>query len=110
MSNEFHRETALVLFSGEFGRTPIILTSGPPGRQHWPQCFSAIVKFRLQQDAAAAKPFYDKCAGSSLPSSVGSLVSSLGADIDAALGTSTTVPTAATSPEAAASTSSTSNG
>ena len=74
------------------------------------QCFSAIVKFRLQKDAAGAKPFYDKCASSSLPSSVGSLVSSLGADIDTALGisttvpTGTTVPTATTSPAAAAST------
>ncbi|NDE98810.1 MAG: DUF1501 domain-containing protein, partial [Verrucomicrobia bacterium] len=33
----------LVVAMGEFGRTPVILTQGPPGRQHWPQCFSAIV-------------------------------------------------------------------
>ena len=36
-------EDTLVVAVGEFGRTPVILTSGPPGRQHWPQCFSAIV-------------------------------------------------------------------
>ena len=36
-------EDTLVVAMGEFGRTPVILTSGPPGRQHWPQCFSAIV-------------------------------------------------------------------
>jgi len=32
----------LVVAMGEFGRTPVILTKGPPGRQHWPHCFSAI--------------------------------------------------------------------
>ncbi len=74
------------------------------------QCFSAIVKFRLQKDAAGAKPFYDKCASSSLPSSVGSLVSSLGADLDAALGIATTVPSSSTSPAVPASTASTTNG
>ncbi len=36
-------DDTLVVAMGEFGRTPIILTQGPPGRQHWPQCFSAIV-------------------------------------------------------------------
>lgn len=36
-------EDTLVVAVGEFGRTPTILTQGPPGRQHWPQCFSAIV-------------------------------------------------------------------
>ena len=36
-------DDTLVVAVGEFGRTPIILTQGPPGRQHWPQCFSAIV-------------------------------------------------------------------
>jgi hypothetical protein len=36
-------EDTLVVAVGEFGRTPIILTKGPPGRQHWPKCFSAIV-------------------------------------------------------------------
>lgn len=36
-------DDTLVVAMGEFGRTPVILTSGPPGRQHWPQCFSAIV-------------------------------------------------------------------
>jgi len=28
---------------GEFGRTPKVLTQKPPGRQHWPKCFSAIL-------------------------------------------------------------------
>jgi len=36
-------EDTMVVAVGEFGRTPVILTQGPPGRQHWPQCFSAIV-------------------------------------------------------------------
>ncbi len=36
-------EDTMVVAMGEFGRTPTILTQGPPGRQHWPQCFSAIV-------------------------------------------------------------------
>jgi hypothetical protein len=36
-------DDTLVVAVGEFGRTPTILTQGPPGRQHWPQCFSAIV-------------------------------------------------------------------
>ncbi len=36
-------EDTLVVAMGEFGRTPVILTQGPPGRQHWPQCFSAIM-------------------------------------------------------------------
>jgi hypothetical protein len=54
------------------------------------QCFTAIVKFRLQHDAVGAKPFYDRCASSALPSVVSSFVSGLGADIEAALATSTT--------------------
>ena len=36
-------DDTLVVAVGEFGRTPVILTQGPPGRQHWPQCFSAII-------------------------------------------------------------------
>jgi hypothetical protein len=36
-------DDTLVVAVGEFGRTPKILTQGPPGRQHWPQCFSAIM-------------------------------------------------------------------
>ena len=36
-------DDTLVVAVGEFGRTPMILTQGPPGRQHWPKCFSAIV-------------------------------------------------------------------
>jgi hypothetical protein len=36
-------KNTLVVCMGEFGRTPHILTQEPPGRQHWPQCFSAIL-------------------------------------------------------------------
>jgi hypothetical protein len=36
-------KNTLVVCMGEFGRTPNILTQEPPGRQHWPQVFSAIL-------------------------------------------------------------------
>ena len=36
-------DNTLVVVMGEFGRTPKILTQQPPGRQHWPKCFSAIM-------------------------------------------------------------------
>jgi Protein of unknown function (DUF1501) len=36
-------KNTLVVVTGEFGRTPKILTEQPPGRQHWPACFSAIM-------------------------------------------------------------------
>jgi len=36
-------DNTLVVVTGEFGRTPNILTQQPPGRQHWPKCFSAIM-------------------------------------------------------------------
>ncbi|HUG69453.1 MAG TPA: DUF1501 domain-containing protein [Pirellulaceae bacterium] len=36
-------ENTLVVVTGEFGRTPTVLTQQPPGRQHWPKCFSAIM-------------------------------------------------------------------
>jgi hypothetical protein len=36
-------DNTLVVVMGEFGRTPKVLTQIPPGRQHWPKCFSAIV-------------------------------------------------------------------
>ena len=36
-------ENTLVVVTGEFGRTPKILYQNPPGRQHWPKCFSSIV-------------------------------------------------------------------
>ncbi len=36
-------DNTLVVVTGEFGRTPKILTQMPPGRQHWPKCFSAIM-------------------------------------------------------------------
>ena len=36
-------EKPLVVVTGEFGRTPFVLKQNPPGRQHWPKCFSAIL-------------------------------------------------------------------
>jgi uncharacterized protein (DUF1501 family) len=36
-------DNTLVVVTGEFGRTPNVLTEKPPGRQHWPSCFSAIL-------------------------------------------------------------------
>jgi hypothetical protein len=36
-------KNTLVVCMGEFGRTPNILLQDPPGRQHWPQCFSSIL-------------------------------------------------------------------
>jgi hypothetical protein len=36
-------KNTLVVCMGEFGRTPNVLTQIPPGRQHWPSCFSAIL-------------------------------------------------------------------
>ena len=36
-------DSTLVVVTGEFGRTPYVLKQDPPGRQHWPQCFSAIL-------------------------------------------------------------------
>ncbi len=36
-------DNTLVVAMGEFGRTPKVLTQEPPGRQHWPKCFSAII-------------------------------------------------------------------
>ncbi len=36
-------DNTLVVVTGEFGRTPKVLTQQPPGRQHWPKCFSAIL-------------------------------------------------------------------
>jgi len=35
-------DDTLVVAVGEFGRSPVIQTKGPPGRVHWPQCFFAI--------------------------------------------------------------------
>ncbi len=36
-------KNTLVVVTGEFGRTPFVLKQDPPGRQHWPGCFSAIL-------------------------------------------------------------------
>ncbi|MSR60507.1 MAG: DUF1501 domain-containing protein [Planctomycetaceae bacterium] len=36
-------DSTLVVVVGEFGRTPKIVNSPYPGRDHWPQCYSALV-------------------------------------------------------------------
>src|SRR6476646_3831042 len=36
-------KNTLVVVTGEFGRTPFVLKQDPPGRQHWPGCFSSIL-------------------------------------------------------------------
>lgn len=36
-------KNTLVVVTGEFGRTPNVLKQNPPGRQHWPKCFSSIL-------------------------------------------------------------------
>jgi hypothetical protein len=36
-------DDTLVVVTGEFGRTPNVLKQNPPGRQHWPKCFSSII-------------------------------------------------------------------
>jgi hypothetical protein len=36
-------ETTLVVVVGEFGRTPRIASNPYPGRDHWPQCYSALL-------------------------------------------------------------------
>ena len=36
-------DNTLVVATGEFGRTPNVLTQQPPGRQHWPKVFSSIL-------------------------------------------------------------------
>ncbi len=36
-------DDTLVVVTGEFGRTPYVLKQDPPGRQHWPKCFSSII-------------------------------------------------------------------
>jgi hypothetical protein len=36
-------DNTLVVCMGEFGRTPNIINGQYPGRQHWPQCWSAIL-------------------------------------------------------------------
>ena len=36
-------DNTLLVVTGEFGRTPKVLTQQPPGRQHWPKCFSSIM-------------------------------------------------------------------
>ncbi len=36
-------DNTLVVVTGEFGRTPYVLKQDPPGRQHWPKCFSSII-------------------------------------------------------------------
>ena len=36
-------EDTLLVVTGEFGRTPYLMKQSPPGRQHWPRCFSSII-------------------------------------------------------------------
>jgi Protein of unknown function (DUF1501) len=36
-------DNTLVVVTGEFGRTPRIITGEFPGRQHWPTCYSSIL-------------------------------------------------------------------
>jgi len=36
-------ESTLVVVVGEFGRSPTISKSPLPGRDHWPQCYSAML-------------------------------------------------------------------
>jgi hypothetical protein len=36
-------QDTLVVLVGEFGRTPKISTRGAPGREHWPNCYSALL-------------------------------------------------------------------
>jgi len=36
-------KNTLLVVTGEFGRTPNVLTQTPPGRQHWPSSFSSIM-------------------------------------------------------------------
>jgi len=43
LKNRGMMDNTLVVVTGEFGRTPKVLTQEPPGRQHWPKCFSAIL-------------------------------------------------------------------
>jgi hypothetical protein len=36
-------DQTLVVVTGEFGRTPVIIKGENPGRQHWPFCYSSIL-------------------------------------------------------------------
>ncbi|MBI3464317.1 MAG: DUF1501 domain-containing protein [Planctomycetes bacterium] len=36
-------ESTLVVVVGEFGRTPKVVSNPYPGRDHWPQCYSALL-------------------------------------------------------------------
>ena len=49
------------------------------------QCFLAILLFRDRSDAAGAKPHLDACVASNPPAMVKGMISSLSAEIDAAL-------------------------
>jgi len=43
LNNRGLLETTLVVVVGEFGRTPRIVSNPYPGRDHWPQCYSALL-------------------------------------------------------------------
>jgi hypothetical protein len=56
------------------------------------QCFTAIVRLRLQNDAAGAREPYDKCVAGDLPDEVKAIVQQLGSSIAAGATTATTAP------------------
>jgi hypothetical protein len=57
------------------------------------QCFTAIVRFRFQNDAAGAKDPLDQCRSGNLPVEVAGLVDALGTQIDDALAAGDTAAT-----------------
>jgi hypothetical protein len=60
------------------------------------QCFTAIVRFRFQNDAAGAAEPLERCREGDLPSSVQGLLDALGAQIDEALAATPTSPSTST--------------
>jgi hypothetical protein len=59
------------------------------------QCFTAIVRLRLQNDAAGAKEPYDRCVAGDLPDEVKTIVQQLGSSIAAGTTASTAPATTA---------------
>jgi hypothetical protein len=59
------------------------------------QCFTAIVRFRFQNDAAGAKEPLDRCREGDLPAEVAGLVSALGTQVDEAVANGTTADSTA---------------
>ena len=50
-------ENTLVVVTGEFGRTPYLMKQDPPGRQHWPRCFSSIIAIHCRISLRSTRPF-----------------------------------------------------